>query len=43
MTSSRAGGALGSALDGQESYVVINIGNEPWGTLMVDAPNWGQN
>ncbi|MFF4649905.1 cellulase family glycosylhydrolase [Streptomyces sp. NPDC001380] len=57
-----------SALDGQEDYVVINIGNEPYGntntgawtndtanairkmraagfhhTLMVDAPNWGQD
>ncbi|MGW0785378.1 cellulase family glycosylhydrolase [Streptomyces sp. NPDC002913] len=57
-----------SALDGQENYVVINLGNEPYGntgyerwaadtrsaigrmrdagfdhTLMVDAPNWGQD
>ncbi|MET9775589.1 cellulase family glycosylhydrolase [Streptomyces sp. NPDC006367] len=57
-----------SALDGQEKYVVVNIGNEPFGnngytawtgatkaaigklrgagihhTLMVDAPNWGQD
>ncbi|MDT0319451.1 glycoside hydrolase family 5 protein [Streptomyces millisiae] len=57
-----------SALAGQENYVVINIGNEPYGnnnaagwtadtqnaisrlrnagfdhTLMVDAPNWGQD
>ncbi|MEU9795699.1 cellulase family glycosylhydrolase [Streptomyces sparsogenes] len=59
---------LKSVLAGQEDYVVINIGNEPWGntdpegwtaptvaavqklrgagfqhTLMVDAPNWGQD
>ena len=57
-----------SALMGQEAYVIINIGNEPYGnnnasgwindtknaiaemrtagfqhTLMVDAPNWGQD
>ncbi|MEV5610899.1 cellulase family glycosylhydrolase [Streptomyces sp. NPDC052225] len=57
-----------SALVGQEKYVVVNIGNEPYGnsgysawtadtkaaigrlraggldhTLMVDAPNWGQD
>ncbi|MFV2119865.1 cellulase family glycosylhydrolase [Streptomyces sp. Act-28] len=57
-----------SALEGQEKYVVLNIGNEPHGnsgytawtsdtsaainrlrtagfthTLMVDAPNWGQD
>ncbi|MBZ3900068.1 glycoside hydrolase family 5 protein [Streptomyces griseiscabiei] len=57
-----------SALVGQESYVIVNIGNEPIGnnnasrwtadtkaaiqklrgagfnhTLMVDAPNWGQD
>ncbi len=59
---------LKDVLVGQEDYVVINIGNEPWGntnaagwteptiaavqklrdagfehTLMVDAPNWGQD
>jgi mannan endo-1,4-beta-mannosidase len=59
---------LQSVLTGQERYVIINIGNEPWGntnasgwtaattaaitrmrnagfdhTLMVDAPNWGQD
>jgi mannan endo-1,4-beta-mannosidase len=59
---------LRDVLVGQEDYVVINIGNEPWGnanaagwtqatigavqklrnagfehTLMVDAPNWGQD
>ncbi|MFG1805132.1 cellulase family glycosylhydrolase [Streptomyces sp. NPDC049040] len=59
---------LKSVLAGQESYVIINIGNEPWGntdpagwtapttaavqklraagfqhTIMVDAPNWGQD
>jgi mannan endo-1,4-beta-mannosidase len=59
---------LKSVLDGQEDYVIINIGNEPWGntdpagwtaptiaavqklraagfqhTIMVDAPNWGQD
>ncbi|TLS40886.1 beta-mannosidase [Streptomyces montanus] len=57
-----------SALTGQENYVIVNIGNEPYGnnnyaswtadtkaaiqklrnagfdhTLMVDAPNWGQD
>ena len=57
-----------SALAGQERYVILNIGNEPWGntnytqwtgatttaisrlraagfehTIMVDAPNWGQD
>jgi len=60
--------SLKSALVGQEKYVIINIGNEPYGnnnyanwvndtkaaiqtmrnngfthTLMVDAPNWGQD
>jgi mannan endo-1,4-beta-mannosidase len=59
---------LKDVLVGQEDYVIINIGNEPWGntdsagwtqpttnavkklrnngfqhTLMVDAPNWGQD
>ncbi|MEV6764460.1 cellulase family glycosylhydrolase [Streptomyces sp. NPDC051105] len=59
---------LKDVLAGQENYVVINVGNEPWGntapdgwtaptiaavkklrnaglahTLMVDAPNWGQD
>jgi mannan endo-1,4-beta-mannosidase len=59
---------LKSVLAGQEDYIVINIGNEPWGntdpagwtaptiaaiqklrnaglqhTIMVDAPNWGQD
>ncbi|MGC5006178.1 cellulase family glycosylhydrolase [Streptomyces sp. DT203] len=59
---------LQGVLAGEESYVVINIGNEPWGntnpegwtaptiaavqklrnagfehTIMVDAPNWGQD
>ncbi|MFF3259354.1 cellulase family glycosylhydrolase [Streptomyces sp. NPDC002932] len=59
---------LKNVLAGQEDYVVINIGNEPWGntdpagwtapttaavqklraaglahTIMVDAPNWGQD
>ncbi|WP_165989564.1 cellulase family glycosylhydrolase [Streptomyces sp. YIM 98790] len=59
---------LKDVLDGEEDYVIINIGNEPWGntdpegwtgptiaavqklrdagfahTLMVDAPNWGQD
>ncbi|MDX2546152.1 cellulase family glycosylhydrolase [Streptomyces sp. WI04-05B] len=59
---------LKSVLAGQEDYVIINIGNEPWGntdpagwtaptiaavqklraagfqhTIMVDAPNWGQD
>ncbi|ONI80487.1 beta-mannosidase [Saccharothrix sp. ALI-22-I] len=57
-----------SAMAGQEKYVILNIGNEPWGntgyagwtqatkdaitrlrsagfqhTIMVDAPNWGQD
>ncbi len=57
-----------SVLTGQEAYIIINIGNEPYGnnntsgwindtknaiaamrsagfqhTLMVDAPNWGQD
>ncbi|MFB8777684.1 cellulase family glycosylhydrolase [Streptomyces broussonetiae] len=60
--------SLKGVLDGEEDYVVINIGNEPWGntdpagwtaptiaavqklrgagfqhTIMVDAPNWGQD
>ncbi|MFI1357453.1 cellulase family glycosylhydrolase [Streptomyces sp. NPDC020898] len=60
--------SLKSVLAGQEDYVIVNIGNEPWGntdpagwtaptiaavqklraagfehTLMVDAPNWGQD
>ncbi|MFH8798349.1 cellulase family glycosylhydrolase [Streptomyces sp. NPDC017936] len=59
---------LKDVLAGQENYVVVNIGNEPWGntnpegwtaptiaavkklraaglehTIMVDAPNWGQD
>ncbi len=59
---------LKDVLAGEENYVVINIGNEPWGntnpagwtdptiaavqklrtagfehTIMVDAPNWGQD
>ncbi|MFE7071843.1 cellulase family glycosylhydrolase [Streptomyces sp. NPDC057620] len=59
---------LKSVLTGQENYVIVNIGNEPWGntnpagwtdptiaavkklraagfehTIMVDAPNWGQD
>ncbi|WP_455568056.1 cellulase family glycosylhydrolase [Streptomyces asoensis] len=59
---------LKDVLAGQESYIIINIGNEPWGntdpagwtdptiaavkklrgagfahTIMVDAPNWGQD
>ena len=59
---------LQSALAGQEDYVIVNIGNEPYGntdyaswtaatkaaiqklrdagfehTIMVDAPNWGQD
>ncbi|MER5892929.1 cellulase family glycosylhydrolase [Streptomyces sp. NPDC001876] len=59
---------LQSVLTGEENYVIINIGNEPWGntnpegwtaptisavkklrnagfghTIMVDAPNWGQD
>ena len=57
-----------SALTGQENYVILNIGNEPYGnqgynvwtadtvsavqrlraagfqhTIMIDAPNWGQD
>ncbi|MEI7030432.1 cellulase family glycosylhydrolase [Streptomyces pratensis] len=60
--------SLRGVLAGEEDYVVINIGNEPWGntdpqgwtaptvaavqklrsagfqhTIMVDAPNWGQD
>ncbi|MFI6119434.1 cellulase family glycosylhydrolase [Streptomyces sp. NPDC051064] len=60
--------SLKGVLAGQEDYVIINIGNEPWGntdpagwtapttaavqklrgagfahTIMVDAPNWGQD
>uniref|UniRef100_A0AAU1I6Y4 Endoglucanase n=1 Tax=Streptomyces sp. NBC_00180 TaxID=2903632 RepID=A0AAU1I6Y4_9ACTN len=60
--------AVQSAVLGQEDYVIVNIGNEPYGntnytawtadtkaavqklrtagfrhTLMVDAPNWGQD
>jgi hypothetical protein len=60
--------SIKSVLIGQEAYVIINIGNEPYGnidtngwvnatkkaitnlrnagihhTLMVDAPNWGQD
>ncbi len=60
--------SIKSVLDGQEKYIIINIGNEPYGnnnvanwvadtenaiksmrsagfqhTLMVDAPNWGQD
>ncbi len=60
--------SLKSVLTGQEKYVIVNIGNEPFGnsnyarwtadtkaavqklrnagfnhTLMVDAPNWGQD
>lgn len=59
---------LKGVLAGQEDYIIINIGNEPWGntdpagwtaptiaaiqklrnagfqhTIMVDAPNWGQD
>ncbi|MFF4174041.1 cellulase family glycosylhydrolase [Streptomyces sp. NPDC001744] len=59
---------VASALKGQEKYVIVNLGNEPYGnsgyaawtqdtknaigrlraagldhTLMVDAPNWGQD
>ncbi|WP_461017681.1 cellulase family glycosylhydrolase [Streptomyces daliensis] len=59
---------LKEVLAGEEDYVIINIGNEPWGntdpagwtaptiaavqklrnagyehTIMVDAPNWGQD
>ncbi|GAA1659851.1 hypothetical protein GCM10009830_01040 [Glycomyces endophyticus] len=60
--------SIQSVLEGEEAYVLINIGNEPWGnqntsgwldatksaiqqmrasgfehTLVVDAPNWGQD
>ncbi len=60
--------SIKSALAGQERYVILNIGNEPWGntgaagwtdatksaitrlraagfehSIMVDAPNWGQD
>ncbi|MGW1464259.1 cellulase family glycosylhydrolase [Streptomyces sp. NPDC002308] len=60
--------SLKNVLAGEESYIIINIGNEPWGntnpsgwtaptisavqklrtagfqhTIMVDAPNWGQD
>jgi mannan endo-1,4-beta-mannosidase len=60
--------SIQSVLTGQENWVIINIGNEPWGnnnatgwtqatkdaiiamrqagfqhTLIVDAPNWGQD
>ncbi|BCJ57634.1 hypothetical protein Jiend_10560 [Micromonospora endophytica] len=60
--------SIASALNGQEAYVIVNIGNEPYGnqnytswttdtanairrlrtggiqhTIMVDAPNWGQD
>ncbi|MEU1555903.1 cellulase family glycosylhydrolase [Streptomyces scabiei] len=60
--------SLKDVLAGEENYVVVNIGNEPWGntdpagwtaptkaavrklraaglehTIMVDAPNWGQD
>jgi mannan endo-1,4-beta-mannosidase len=60
--------SISSALAGQEKYVIVNIGNEPYGnqgygtwaadtanaikrlraaglthTIMVDAPNWGQD
>lgn len=60
--------SLKDVLAGQENYVIVDIGNEPWGntnpagwtdptiaaikklraaglqhTLMVDAPNWGQD
>ncbi|SEQ12726.1 cellulase family glycosylhydrolase [Streptomyces radiopugnans] len=59
---------LRDVLAGEEEYVIVNIGNEPWGntdpagwtrptidavqklrdagfehTIMVDAPNWGQD
>ncbi|AQS65900.1 cellulase family glycosylhydrolase [Streptomyces pactum] len=59
---------LKEVLAGEEDYVIVNIGNEPWGntdpagwteptiaaveklraagfqhTIMVDAPNWGQD
>ncbi|MEV2243652.1 cellulase family glycosylhydrolase [Streptomyces sp. NPDC049970] len=60
--------SLKDVLAGEEDYVIVNIGNEPWGntdpagwtapttaavkklrgaglqhTIMVDAPNWGQD
>lgn len=60
--------SIASVLQGQEKYVIVNIGNEPYGnqgyatwatdtgnaikrlrggglthTIMVDAPNWGQD
>ncbi|MEV4489670.1 cellulase family glycosylhydrolase [Micromonospora coxensis] len=60
--------SIASALQGQEKYAIVNIGNEPYGnqgygtwatdtanaikrlrangishTIMVDAPNWGQD
>ncbi|WP_437114625.1 cellulase family glycosylhydrolase [Streptomyces glaucescens] len=60
--------SLEDVLAGEEDYVIVNIGNEPWGntdpqgwteptiaavkklraagfqhTIMVDAPNWGQD
>jgi mannan endo-1,4-beta-mannosidase len=60
--------SIQSVLTGQEAYIIINIGNEPYGnnnptawlqatkdaiaamraagfqhTLMIDAPNWGQD
>ena len=60
--------SIKSALEGQEKYIILNIGNEPYGnqnytawtadtenaikklrnagfahTIMVDAPNWGQD
>ncbi|MCL4263053.1 MAG: cellulose binding domain-containing protein [Anaerolineae bacterium] len=60
--------SIQSVLTGEEAYVILNIGNEPWGnnntsgwlsattsaiaqlrnagfahTIMVDAPNWGQD
>ncbi|MGK5443506.1 cellulase family glycosylhydrolase [Micromonospora sp. URMC 105] len=60
--------SIAGALNGQEKYVIVNIGNEPYGnqgyatwatdnanaikrlraggiahTIMVDAPNWGQD
>ncbi|MER6344730.1 cellulase family glycosylhydrolase [Streptomyces sp. NPDC001595] len=60
--------SLKDVLAGEENYVIVNIGNEPWGntnpagwteptiaavkklraagfehTIMVDAPNWGQD
>ncbi|GKQ34881.1 cellulase family glycosylhydrolase [Streptomyces sp. A012304] len=59
---------LKDVLEGEEDYIIVNIGNEPWGntnpegwtaptiaavkklrdagfqhTIMVDAPNWGQD